>query len=33
MGEERKHESEDFHAPKYQDKGFNFTGMIQAFVL
>lgn len=30
VGEERKHESEDFHAPKYQEKGLDFNGMIEA---
>lgn len=29
-GEERKYESEDFHAQKYQEKGFDFSGMIEA---
>lgn len=29
VGEERKHESEDFHAQKYQEKGLDFSGMIE----
>lgn len=30
VGEERKHESEDFHAQKYQEKELDFSGMIEA---
>lgn len=30
VGEERKHESEDFHAQKYQEKGLDFSGMMEA---
>lgn len=29
VGEERKHESEDFHVQKYQKKELDFSGMIE----